>query len=119
MRLWGRRSALNGNPAGPATGSGEQARALANLLHAKAFRTALADPASTTAETSGSATLQNLIDQCLMVGDSHALPLTNLTPEMQWYYGRTSITANGSTFKPSRSAGGHSHDSGAHPALPG
>ena len=62
-------------------------RAMANLLHAADFdcfgfpraEVALKDP-----------TLQNLIDRCLVVGNSHDLPLTNLTPEMRWYYGRQS-----------------------------
>jgi hypothetical protein len=30
------------------------------------------------------------VQQCLQVGPSHALPLTNLTPQMRWYYGRSS-----------------------------
>ena len=34
--------------------------------------------------------LKHLIDACLAIGPSHDLPLTNLTPEMHWYYGRTS-----------------------------
>ena len=62
-------------------------RAMANLLHAADFscfgfaraEVALEDP-----------TLQSLVDQCQVVGNSHDLPLTNLTPEMQWYYGRRS-----------------------------
>ena len=62
-------------------------RAMANLLHAADFycfgfpraEVALKDP-----------TLQSLIDQCLVVGNSHDLPLTNLTAEMRWYYGRRS-----------------------------
>ena len=34
--------------------------------------------------------LKQLIDACLVIGPSHDLPLTNLTPEMHWYYGRVS-----------------------------
>ena len=34
--------------------------------------------------------LRQLIDACLAIGPSHELPLTNLTPEMRWYYGRVS-----------------------------
>jgi hypothetical protein len=34
--------------------------------------------------------LRELIDACLAIGPSHDLPLTNLTPEMHWYYGRVS-----------------------------
>ena len=34
--------------------------------------------------------LKQLIDACLAIGPSHDLPLTNLTPEMHWYYGRVS-----------------------------
>ena len=34
--------------------------------------------------------LMQLINACLAIGPSHDLPLTNLTPEMHWYYGRTS-----------------------------
>ena len=30
------------------------------------------------------------VQQCLRVGPSHELPLTNLTPQMRWYYGRNS-----------------------------
>ena len=55
-------------------------RALANLLHAGDFdcfgfqaqKADFQDPE-----------LKGLIERCLMVGDSHALPLTNLTPEMR------------------------------------
>ena len=31
--------------------------------------------------------LKALIEQSLAIGPSHALPLTNLTPQMRWYYG--------------------------------
>ncbi len=34
--------------------------------------------------------LKQLIETCLCIGPSHDLPLTNLTPEMHWYYGRVS-----------------------------
>ncbi len=34
--------------------------------------------------------LKQLINACLAIGPSHDLPLTNLTPEMHWYYGRVS-----------------------------
>ncbi len=34
--------------------------------------------------------LKQLIDACLAIGPSHDLPLTNLTPQMHWYYGRVS-----------------------------
>ncbi len=34
--------------------------------------------------------LKRLITACLAIGPSHDLPLTNLTPEMHWYYGRVS-----------------------------
>ena len=34
--------------------------------------------------------LRDLINACLAIGPSHDLPLTNLTPEMRWYYGRIS-----------------------------
>lgn len=34
--------------------------------------------------------LKQLIDACLAIGPSHDLPLTNLTSEMHWYYGRVS-----------------------------
>ena len=62
-------------------------RALANLLHAEDFacfgfqseEACFQDPE-----------LEALIDECLAVGNSHDLPLTNLTPEMRWYYGRSS-----------------------------
>ena len=62
-------------------------RAVANLLHAEDFdcfgfrrdEATIQDPE-----------LTQLIEQCLAVGNSHDLPLTNLTPEMRWYYGRSS-----------------------------
>ena len=34
--------------------------------------------------------LKALIEQSLAIGPSHELPLTNLTPQMRWYYGRSS-----------------------------
>ena len=34
--------------------------------------------------------LKQLINACLAIGPSHDLPLTNLTPEMHWYYGLVS-----------------------------
>ncbi len=62
-------------------------QALANLLHADDFAcfgfqredASFQDPE-----------LADLIERCLAVGNSHDLPLTNLTPEMRWYYGRSS-----------------------------
>ena len=62
-------------------------QALANVLHSEDFATFgfeqqqadFRDPE-----------LAQLMERCLAVGDSHDLPLTNLTPEMRWYYGRTS-----------------------------
>lgn len=62
-------------------------QALANLLHADDFscfgfereEACFEDPE-----------LADLIERCLAVGNSHDLPLTNLTPEMRWYYGRSS-----------------------------
>ena len=62
-------------------------RALANLLHTEDFdcfgfrreEATFQDPE-----------LSQLIEQCLAVENSHDLPLTNLTPEMHWYYGRRS-----------------------------
>jgi len=62
-------------------------RAVANLLHAEDFdcfgfkreEAMFQDPV-----------LAKLIEQCLAEGNSHELPLTNLTPEMRWYYGRSS-----------------------------
>ena len=62
-------------------------QALANLLHRDDFpcfqyeqrKAEFRDPE-----------LMQLIDACLAIGPSHDLPLTNLTPEMHWYYGRVS-----------------------------
>ena len=34
--------------------------------------------------------LAEYVQRCLRVGSSHDLPLTNLTPKMHWYYGRSS-----------------------------
>lgn len=62
-------------------------RALANLLHAGDFDCFGFQPQTADFQDPQ---LKGLIERCLMVGDSHALPLTNLTPEMRWYYGRTS-----------------------------
>ena len=60
---------------------------LANLLHREDFpcfqykqqKAEIRDPE-----------LKQLIDACLAIGPSHDLPLTNLTAEMHWYYGRVS-----------------------------
>ena len=62
-------------------------QALANVLHASdfdgfGFRREPADFQDPE--------LADLITRCLEVGNSHSLPLTNLTPEMRWYYGRVS-----------------------------
>ena len=62
-------------------------RAMANLMHADDFtcfgfqreKSDFQDPE-----------LASLIERCLVVGNSHDLPLPNLTPEMRWYYGRSS-----------------------------
>ena len=62
-------------------------RALAHVLHRDDFRcfgferspAQFQDPE-----------LKALIEQSLAIGPSHALPLTNLTPQMRWYYGRSS-----------------------------
>ena len=62
-------------------------QALANVLHAEDFdafgfqrqEADFRDPE-----------LAQLMERCLALGNSHDLPLTNLTPEMRWYYGRTS-----------------------------
>ena len=62
-------------------------RALAHVLHREDFRcfgferttTCFQDPE-----------LKELIEQSQAVGPSHCLPLTNLTPQMRWYYGRSS-----------------------------
>ena len=62
-------------------------RAMANLLHSNDFRcfgfersdAVIDDPV-----------LADHVQQCLQVGPSHELPLTNLTPQMRWYYGRSS-----------------------------
>ena len=62
-------------------------QALVNLLHGEDFpcfqykrqKAEFCDPE-----------LKQLIDACLSIGPSHDLPLTNLTPEMRWYYGRVS-----------------------------
>ena len=62
-------------------------RAIANLLHHNDF-------GCFGFERSGACiddpVLANHVQQCLRVGPSHELPLTNLTPQMRWYYGRTS-----------------------------
>ena len=60
---------------------------MANLLHHNDFQcfgferseACIEDPA-----------LDEHVQQCLQVGPSHELPLTNLTPQMRWYYGRSS-----------------------------
>ena len=62
-------------------------RALANLLHAGDFEGFGFQPEPADFQDPE---LKDLIERCLVVGDSHSLPLTNLTPEMRWYYGRTS-----------------------------
>ena len=62
-------------------------QAMVNLLHGEDFpcfqykqqKAEFCDPE-----------LKQLIDACLSIGPSHDLPLTNLTPEMRWYYGRVS-----------------------------
>ena len=62
-------------------------QAMANLLHREDFpcfqykqqKAKFSDPE-----------LKQLIDACIAIGPSHDLPLTNLTPEMHWYYGRVS-----------------------------
>ena len=62
-------------------------RAMANLLHSNDFRcfgfarsdASIDDP-----------DLADHVQRCLRVGPSHELPLTNLTPQMRWYYGRSS-----------------------------
>ena len=62
-------------------------RAMANLLHHNDFgcfgfersEASIDDP-----------DLADHVQQCLRVGPSHDLPLTNLTPQMRWYYGRSS-----------------------------
>ena len=62
-------------------------RAMANLLHHNDFgcfgfegsEAGINDP-----------DLADHVQQCLRVGPSHDLPLTNLTPQMRWYYGRSS-----------------------------
>ena len=62
-------------------------QALANRLHREDFpcfgyeqqNTDFSDPE-----------LRQLIEACLAIGPSHDLPLTNLTAEMRWYYGRIS-----------------------------
>ena len=62
-------------------------QAMANLLHREDFpcfrykqqKAKFSDPE-----------LKQLIDACLAIGPSHDLPLTNLTPQMHWYYGRVS-----------------------------
>jgi hypothetical protein len=62
-------------------------RALANLLHAGDFNSFGFQPEPADLQDPE---LKDLIERCLVVGNSHSLPLTNLTPEMRWYYGRTS-----------------------------
>ena len=62
-------------------------QALANQLHREDFhcfqykkqQSEFSDPE-----------MKQLIDACLAIGPSHDLPLTNLTPQMHWYYGRVS-----------------------------
>ena len=73
-------------------------QALANVLHASdfdgfGFRREPADFQDPE--------LADLITRCLEMGNSHSLPLTNLTPEMRWYYGRSSPKPQ-ITFKPTR-----------------
>ena len=73
-------------------------RALANLLHAGDFNGFGFQPEPADFQDPE---LKDLIERCLVVGDSHSLPLTNLTPEMRWYYGRTSPKPP-IQFKPTR-----------------
>ena len=62
-------------------------RALANLLHAEDFACFGFQREEASFQD---LELAELIKQCLAVGNSHDLPLTNITPEMRWYYGRSS-----------------------------
>ena len=62
-------------------------QALANELHREDFPCFQYEQRK--AEFNDTA-LKQLIDACCTIGPSHDLPLTNLTPEMRWYYGRVS-----------------------------
>jgi hypothetical protein len=60
---------------------------MANLLHSNDFRCfgfARSEACMNDPE------LAEHVQRCLRVGPSHELPLTNLTPQMRWYYGRSS-----------------------------
>jgi hypothetical protein len=73
---------LSGNP---------NLQSLANILHRQDFRcfnykrnqTSFDDPE-----------LKDLMERCLKVGPSHELPLTNLAPQMRWYWGRSSTKSD-------------------------
>jgi hypothetical protein len=73
-------------------------QSLANILHRQDFRcfnykrnqTSFDDPE-----------LKDLMERCLKVGPSHELPLTNLTPQMRWYWGRSS-TKSDQLLRPTR-----------------
>lgn len=73
-------------------------QALANLLHADDFSCFGFEREDARFEDPE---LADLIERCLAVGNSHDLPLTNLTPEMRWYYGRSSPKPT-LTLKPTR-----------------
>lgn len=62
-------------------------RAMAHLLHRDDFRTFGFErtPASFTDPE-----LAERMQACQMISNSHELPLTSLTPQMRWYYGRSS-----------------------------
>ncbi|WP_028953339.1 sulfotransferase family 2 domain-containing protein [Synechococcus sp. CC9616] len=62
-------------------------RAMAHLLHRDDFRTFGFDrtPAAFTDSELG-----ERMQACQAISESHALPLTSLTPQMRWYYGRSS-----------------------------
>lgn len=62
-------------------------RALAHVLHRDDFRCFGFERSPAQFEDPQ---LKQLIEQSLAIGPSHALPLPNLTPQMRWYYGRSS-----------------------------
>ena len=62
-------------------------RSLANILHRQDFRCFKYERNQTSFDDPE---LKDLMERCLKVGPSHELPLTNLTPQMRWYWGRSS-----------------------------
>ena len=73
-------------------------RALANILHRQDFRCFKYERNQTSFDDPE---LKDMMERCLKVGPSHELPLTNLTPQMRWYWGRSS-TRRDQILKPTR-----------------